>query len=186
MEAKEIVHEADRRMKQAVDHTQHDFGHYRTGRANPSVLDDLKVEYYGVETPITQVSSVSVPEARQLVIAPYEKNMLGPIEKAILKSDLGVNPNNDGTAIRLNFPPMSEDRRRDLAKQVAHRAEEGCAAIRNVRKDAMNHLKQALKDKKISEDDVKGLEKQVQDLTDRHIAEVHALQKKKEAELLEV
>ncbi|MFW5697327.1 MAG: ribosome recycling factor [Fimbriimonadaceae bacterium] len=186
MDIDKIVPDAEKRMKGAVDATSHDFSHIRTGRANPSILEDVKVDYYGVETPITQVANISVPEPRQLLIAPYEKNLLGPIEKAIQTSDLGVNPNNDGTSIRLNFPQMTEERRKELVKQVAHRAEEGKAAIRNVRKDALNHIRQAGKNKEVSEDDEKMYEKDLQEITDKYIAKIDSIEKRKEEEVMEV
>lgn len=182
----EVLKDAEHRMKQAVEATVHDFQRIRTGRANPTILEPITVDYYGVETPINQVGSVSVPEARQLMITPYEKSLLGPIEKAILKSDLGVNPNNDGTNIRLIFPPMTEDRRKEMTKQVNARAEEGCVAVRNVRRDALHKVQQAEKDKEISEDDLKRLEKTVQDLTDKYVNQIHDLQAKKDAELMEI
>lgn len=173
-------------MKSAIDAMIHDFATYRTGRANPVILDRVTVEYYGTETPINQIANVSVPDARQILIQPYEKNMVGPIEKAILKSDLGITPNNDGTGIRLNFPPMSEDRRRDMAKQVAQRTEQAIIAIRNVRRDAIHHEQAKLKAKEISEDELKGFENKIQKSTDKFVEEAHTLQKKKEAELMEV
>ncbi|MCW5936142.1 MAG: ribosome recycling factor [Fimbriimonadaceae bacterium] len=173
-------------MKQAVEATLHDFQRIRTGRANPIVLERVTVEYYGVETPVNQVANISVPEARQILIQPFEKNMTGAIEKAILKSDIGVTPNNDGTGIRLNFPPMNEERRKELTKQVHHRAEEGCVAVRNIRRDALHHLAAAEKAKEISEDELKGHEKRIQELTDKYVDEVHDLQKKKDAELMEI
>lgn len=173
-------------MKHAVEVTAHDFGRIRTGRANPMVLEAITVDYYGTETPITQCANISVPEGRQLLIAPYDKSMLGPIEKAIQASDLGVNPNNDGQAIRLNFPPMTEERRKELVKQVAQRAEEGCVAVRNVRHHTLNHIRQMQKDKELSEDELRSLEKQLQDLTDKYVAETHEIQKKKEADVMEI
>lgn len=182
----EIIREAERKMKSAVEATAHDFQRIRTGRANPLILEKVTVDYYGTETPINQVANVSVPEARQLQITPWEKNMIGVIERAILKSDLGVTPNNDGVNIRLNFPPMTEDRRKDLIKQVNQRTEEGCVAVRNCRHHALDQLKAKQKAKEISEDDLKGFEKKVQELTDKYIAETHDIQKKKEHELMEI
>lgn len=182
----EALQDADRRMKHAIDAMVHDFGTYRTGRASPLLLERIHVDYYGVDTPLQQVASVSVPDARQLQITPYEKSMLSVIEKAILKSDLGITPNNDGATIRLNFPPMSEDRRKELVKQVNHRAEEACVAVRNVRRDVIEHFKKAQKAKEMSEDDLKSLEHKVQKLTDTYVAQAHDLQKKKDAELMEV
>ncbi|MCW5938639.1 MAG: ribosome recycling factor [Fimbriimonadaceae bacterium] len=186
MTVQEIVKDAEQRMKHAVEVTAHDFQRIRTGRANPIMLEKVVVDYYGTETPVNQVANISVPEPRQLLINPYEKSMLGAIEKAIIKSDLGVNPNNDGTCIRLNFPQMTEDRRKELIKQVHHRAEEGCVAVRNVRRDALHHLTAAQKNKEISEDDLKGLEKKIQELTDKFVNEVHEVQKKKDHELMEI
>lgn len=182
----DILQDAERRMKQAIDAMLHDFASYRTGRANPAILERVHVDYYGVESPLNQVANISVPDARQLMITPYDKSMVGPIEKAILKSDLGINPSNDGTAIRLNFPPMTEDRRKELVKQVHGRVEQACVAVRNVRRDANEHLKAAMKNKEIGEDDEKMFETRVQKLTDKFINEAHELQKKKDAELMEV
>lgn len=186
MNQQEIIKDADHRMKSAVEATAHDFQRFRTGRASAVMLEKVHVDYYGNEVPVTQVANVTIPEPRQLVIEPWEKNMVGPIEKAILKSDLGITPSNDGQKIRLNFPPMTEERRKDMVKQVHHRAEEGCVAIRNVRRDANEKLKGLQKNKEISEDELKGLEKKVQEMTDKHIAEVHEVQKKKEAEVMEI
>lgn len=185
MNAQEIIQDADKRMVHAVEVTAHDFQRIRTGRANPVILEPIKIDYYGTETPVSQCANISVPEPRQILITPYDKSLLGAIERAIIKSDLGLNPNNDGQNIRLNLPPMTEDRRKELIKQVHHRAEEGCVAVRNVRRDALHHL-QALKNKEISEDELKGFEKKIQDMTDKHIAEVHEIQKKKDAELMEI
>lgn len=186
MTVEQILPDAESRMRHAIDAMLHDFRTYRTGRANPAVLERVHVEYYGVETPVNQVANISVPEPRQLMITPFDKKMLPVIEKAIQKSDLGINPSNDGQNIRLVFPPMTEERRRDMVKQVSQRAEQACVAIRNVRRDAIEHYKAAEKRKEISEDDLKQYEAKVQKLTDKYIAEVHELQKKKEAELLEV
>lgn len=182
----DILADADRRMKQAIEAMVHDFSTYRTGRANPVVLERVHVEYYGVETPLNQMATISVPEPRQLMITPYDKSMLAVIEKAIQKSDLGINPSNDGSAIRLNFPQMTEDRRKELVKQVNARAEQACVAIRNVRRDANEHLKAAMKNKEIGEDDEKQFENKIQKMTDKYVAEAHELQKKKDAELMEV
>lgn len=182
----ELLKDTEHKMQQAVEATLHEFQRVRTGRANPQVLEKVLVDYYGTETPVNQVANISVPEPRQLLIQPYEKSMMGAIEKAILKSDLGITPNNDGTGIRLNFPQMTEDRRKEMIKQVHGLAEDGCVSIRNVRRHANDHLKQQLKNKEITEDDEKGMEKKVQDLTDKYIAQVHELQKKKDAELMEI
>jgi ribosome recycling factor len=182
----QIVKDAENRMKHAIEAMTHDFGTYRTGRASPAVLERVHVDYYGTETPINQMANVSIPEPRQLLIQPYDKSMMAAIERAIMKSDLGINPTNDGTGIRLNFPQMTEDRRKDMVKQVNARAENCIVAIRNVRRDANEHLKAAQKNKEISEDDLKAFEAKIQKLTDRFVAETHELQKKKDTELMEV
>lgn len=182
----DLIKDCEHRMQQAIDHMAHDFTTIRTGRASPAVLERVHVEYYGTETPISQIASVSVPEPRQLLIQPYEKNMIAVIERAILKSDLGLTPNNDGTGIRLNFPQMTEDRRKEMVKQVNARAEQACVAIRNVRRDANEHGKAREKKKEIGEDDLKGFEAKVQKITDKCIEKVHELQKKKDAEVMEV
>ncbi|HRK20417.1 MAG TPA: ribosome recycling factor [Fimbriimonadaceae bacterium] len=186
MNSEEIVKDADNRMKHAIEAMLHDFQTYRTGRANPMVLERVHIDYYGVETPVNQVATISVPEPRQLMITPYDKSMLGTIERAILKSDLGINPNNDGINIRLNFPQMTEDKRKELVKMVHSRTENACVAVRNVRRDAIEHLKAEEKNKQISEDDLKRYEDKIQKLTDKYVAEAHEQQKKKDAELMEV
>lgn len=186
MTVPEIFTDCEHKMDQAIKAMLHDFSTYRTGRASPMLLERVHVDYYGVDTPVSQVANVSTPEARQLLITPYDKSMLGPIEKAIQKSDLGINPNNDGTAIRLNFPPMTEERRKELVKQVNARAEQACVAVRNVRHHALDQLKGLEKSKEISQDELKGHEAKVQKMTDTHIANVHDLQKKKDTELMEV
>lgn len=182
----ELIQDAERRMKAAIDAMLHDFATFRTGRANPAILDRITVDYYGTETPINQVANISVPESRMIAITPWEKSMFGAIEKAILKSDLGINPTNDGTAIRLILPQMTEDRRKDLAKQVSARTETAVIAIRNVRRDAIHHEQAKLKAKEINEDQLKAFENQIQKSTDKYVAEAHTQQKKKEAELMEV
>lgn len=186
MNSDEIVKDADNRMKHAIEAMLHDFQTYRTGRANPMVLERVHIDYYGVETPVNQVATVSVPEPRQLMITPYDKSMLGTIERAILKSDLGINPNNDGINIRLNFPQMTEDKRKELVKMVHSRTENACVAVRNVRRDAIEHLKAEEKNKQISEDDLKRYEEKIQKLTDKYVADAHEQQKKKDSELMEV
>lgn len=173
-------------MKSAIEAMIHDFATYRTGRANPAILDRIAVDYYGSDTPINQVANISTPDPRTLMITPWEKNMLSVIERAILKSDLGINPTNDGVCIRLALPQMSEDRRRDLAKQVAQRTEQAVIAIRNVRRDAIHQEQAKLKAKEISEDELKAFENKIQKSTDKFVDEAHTLQKKKEAELMEV
>ncbi len=186
MNAAEIQKDAENRMKHAIDAMVHDFGTYRTGRANPAVLERVHVDYYGVETPISQLANISVPEPRQLLIQPYDKSSVAAIEKAIQKSDLGINPNNDGTGIRLTFPQMTEDRRKEMVKQVSARAENACVAVRNVRRDAIEHLKALEKKKEISEDDLRQEEQKVQKATDKYIEQAHDFQKKKEQELMSI
>ncbi len=182
----ELIKETEKKMGQAVEAMIHDFTTYRTGRANPVVLQKVLVDQYGFDVPIQQVATISVPDPRQLMITPFDRNMLSSIEKAIQKSDLNLTPNNDGTNIRLIFPLMSEDRRKELVKQVNGRTEQACINIRNIRRDAIDQAKQALKAKEISEDDAKSHETRIQKITDKHIAETHELQKKKDAELMEV
>jgi ribosome recycling factor len=186
MSVEQIFKDCEHKMKGAIDAMTHDFGTLRTGRANPAVLERVTVDYYGSETPVNQVASISVPEPRQLLIVPYEKNMMPIIEKAIMKSDLGINPVNDGSGIRLTFPQMTEDRRKDLVKQVHARLEQARVAIRNVRREAIDHLKALEKKKEITEDDVKGHETKVQKLTDQFTAQAEDLGKKKDAELMQV
>jgi ribosome recycling factor len=173
-------------MKNTVDAMVHDFASYRTGRATPAVLDRVTLDYYGTETPINQVANISIPEPRQLLIQPYEKSMTPAIERAILKSDLGISPVNDGTGIRLNFPQMTEERRKDLVKQVNARLEQARIAIRNIRRDAMDQLKALEKKKEITEDEMKGQEPKVQKLTDQYVAQAEELGKKKDAELMQI
>ena len=182
----ELYTDAERRMRHAIDAMLHDFATIRTGRATPAILDRITVEYYGAEAPLNQVSNISVSDARTLAISPYEKSLLGPIEKAIMKSDLGITPNNDGSVIRLIFPQMTEERRKELVKQVNARAEQCIVAIRNVRRDANDHAKKAIKEQHLSEDDLKAFEGRIQKLTDKYVEETHALQKKKDADLMEV
>lgn len=186
MSVNEILKDAEHKMKGAIDAMTHDFASYRTGRATPAVLERVHVMYYGNEVPINQVANVSTPEPRQLLIQPWEKNMIPHIERAIMKSDLGINPVNDGTGIRLNFPQMTEDRRKDMVKQVNARTEQARVAIRNVRRDAIEHIKALEKKKEITEDEVKGQEAKVQKLTDQYVAQADDLGKKKDAELMQV
>ena len=186
MSAQDILNDAEHRMQSALDAMKHDFSTYRTGRASPAVLERVHVEYYGVETPISQIANVSVPEPRQLLIQPYEKSMFVTIERAIMKSDLGINPVNDGTGIRLTFPQMTEDRRKEMVKQVHSRTETARIAIRNIRRDAIEHLKALEKKKEITEDEVKANEGKVQKITDSSVAKADELGKGKEAELMAV
>lgn len=177
--------DAEDRMKKAFEHLKKDFVSIRTGRATPSLLDRIHVDAYGSQMLINQVASVTSPEPRLLMVTPYDKSVMGAIEKAIQKSDLGINPTNDGTAIRLVLPPLNEERRKDLVKQVKKRTEEGKVALRNIRRDAVEHAKKA-KDAGASEDDIKRAEQQIQKMTDKYIAEFDHALTVKEKEILEV
>ncbi|MBA3725573.1 MAG: ribosome recycling factor [Armatimonadetes bacterium] len=183
---KDFVNDARDRMSHAVEAAHRDFQTMRTGRASPAMLDRIEVEAYGAPVPINQLANISVPEPRQLLIQPFDKSLTQSIERAIQKSDLGINPITDGHGIRLTIPQMTEERRKEMVKQVHARAEDGCVAVRNVRRDAIDHLKKSEKAKEISEDELKRLEVEVQKLTDKFVEEIHVLQKKKDAELMEV
>lgn len=182
----DVIKHAKERMQHSIEATEREFGTVRTGRATPALLDRIKVEYYGSEMPINQVATVSVPEARQLLISPWDKTVLPAISKAIHASDLGLTPNSDGSTIRLEIPTLTEERRKELTKQVHHKAEEGKVAIRNVRRDANDHLDKKEKAKEISEDDVERGKKEVQKLTDDFIAKVDEITEAKVAEIMEV
>ena len=173
------------KMKKTIEFLETDFSSIRAGRANPHVLDKLRVDYYGTPTPIQQVGNVTVPEARIIQIAPWDKSLIKAIEKAILTSDLGLNPNNDGSVIRLIFPELTEERRKDLVKDVRKKAEEGKVAIRNIRRDGNDSLKKLGK-ADVSEDEIKQLEEQLQKATDKYIKEVDALLEKKSKEIMTV
>ena len=171
------------RMQKSLDHLNTEFATVRAGRANAGVLDQIQVEYYGSPTPIQQVASISSPDPRSLMIQPWDGSVLKAIEKAILMSDLGINPTNDGKCIRLLFPQLTEERRKDLAKQVKKYGEECKVAIRNIRRDAMDSYKKQLKASEITEDDQKNLEKDMQKMTDEFIKKVDEMTAKKEKEL---
>ncbi len=173
------------KMKKALEYLESDYAGIRAGRANPHVLDKLRVDYYGTPTPIQQVGNVTVPEARIIQSAPCEKSLLKPIEKAIQTSDIGINPTNDGNVIRLVFPELTEERRKDLAKEVKKKAEEGKVAIRNIRRDGNDAFKKLAKTE-VSEDEIKQLEEQLQKLTDKFIKEVDSLMEKKSKEIMTV
>lgn len=180
----DLLADARRKMEHAVDHTASEFTTVRTGRANPQVLHRINIDYYGTTTPLQQLASFSVPEPRLLVVQPYDRSTVNAIEKAIKASDLGLNPSNDGIVIRLAFPALTEERRRDLIKVVRHMAEEGRVAVRNVRR----HVKDAIEalHGELSDDDIRRGEKELQDLTDRHIHRIDDQLNHKETELLEV
>ncbi len=176
----------EQKMKKTLEVLGSEFSTIRAGRANPSVLDRISVDYYGAPTPIQQIASVAAPEPRALIIQPWDASALKLIEKAILASDLGINPQNDGKVIRLSFPQLTEERRRDLTKQVSKYGEEAKIAVRNVRRDAIEFYKAQKKKSEITEDDLKDLEKEMQDLTDKYCKEVDAMVAKKDKELLEI
>jgi ribosome recycling factor len=180
------MRDAEHKMDQALTHMKDDLGGIRTGRAAPAVLNRVTVEYYGTPVPLNQLAGVTVPEPRLLQVQPFDKSAIGAIEKAIMTSDLGITPNNDGNVIRLAFPPLTEERRKDLVKQVHHRAEEGRVAVRNVRRHAKDEMEKLEHDGAISEDDLARAEKDLQKLTDRFVAEIDQIQGHKEQELMEV
>lgn len=183
---KDILNSAETRMRGAIQVLHDDLATIRTGRASPGLVERMQVEYYGTPTSLMQLASISVPEPRTLTIKPFDPTTLKVIEKTIQASDLGLNPNNDGKVIHLNLPPLTEDRRRDLVKHVHHRLEESRIAIRNIRRDIHNDLRDFEKEKLISEDELKRGEEDLQKLTDRFIEEIAEQGKKKEAEIMEV
>lgn len=182
----EIKKETEERMKKAVENTRVELSKIRTGKASTALLDGVRVNYYGSSVPLKQVASISTPEARLLAIQPWDRKMIGEIEKAILKSDLGLNPVNDGTLIRLPIPQLTEERRKDLVRLCHKLAEEGRIAIRNIRRDSNDHFRKAEKDSQISEDEMHWGLDEVQKLTDEYIQHLDEVLKKKEAEVLEV
>lgn len=182
----EIISQAEERMMGALDALHTNFASVRTGRANPMLLDRIRVDYYGVPTPINQMAGIKSPDAHMLVIEPWDKGVLGKIEKAIQESDLGVVPNNDGSIIRLPFPALTEERRRDLVKQCKAYAEDARVAVRNVRRDANAHIERTVKDEGLPEDDERRGQAEVQKLTDKYVADIDAAFKKKEAEVMEI
>ena len=182
----EIKKDAQARMAKSIEALRHNLVKVRTGRANAGLVDSIKVNYYGSEMPLSQVASVSVADARSIVITPWEKQMVGPVEKAILASDLGLTPNTAGTVIRLNIPALTEERRKDLAKVVHGEGEDAKVAIRNIRRDANHQVKELLKDKQITEDDASRTETEIQKITDGAIKDVDEVIKGKEAELMSV
>lgn len=173
-------------MQKSIEALKHEFAKIRTGRAHPSLLEHIRVSYYGNEVPLTQVANVAVEDARSLAVTPWERNMVQAIEKAIMTSDLGLNPSTAGSVIRVPLPPLTEERRRDLIKVVRQEAENGRVAIRNIRRDANNELKAALKEKLISEDEDRRSQEQIQKITDQFIKEIDKLLEQKEADLLAV
>lgn len=182
----EIILDSTERMEKTISVLKVEFNTIRVGRANPHVLDRITVDYYGAVTPLNQVGNISVPEPRMLMITPWDASLVKEIEKAILKSDIGINPSNDGKVIRLIFPDLTEDRRRELVKQVSKLAEDAKVGIRAIRRDLMAHLKQAEKTKEITEDDLKDYEKEVQETTDKHIDQIEREARLKENEIMAI
>ena len=184
--SKEVLAPAKEKMTKAEESLRRELGQIRAGRANASLLDRIQVEYYGAPTPVNQLASINIPEARVLMITPFDKNSIADIEKAIQKSDIGLSPTNDGNVIRLVIPQLTEERRKELAKDVKKEAENSKVAVRNVRRDAMDELKKAQKNSDITEDELRSFEKDVQKLTDDSIKNIDAITAEKEQELLEV
>jgi ribosome recycling factor len=183
---KTVISDAKIRMDKAISAYTRELASIRAGRANASLLDKISIDYYGSPTPINQVAGVSVPEARMLVIQPYDKSILGDIEKAILKSDLGLNPTSDGSIIRIIIPALTEERRKELVKVVKKESEEAKIAIRNIRRDANDDLKKLEKNGEITEDDLRGYSDDIQKITDSNISKIDDITKDKEKEILEV
>ncbi len=186
MAAKEEIANSRKRMEKAIDDFRKELSTIRTGRASISILDSIQVDYYGVPTPINQVAQMAVPEATLITVQPYDVSLVGPIEKSIRASDLGLNPSNDGRLIRIPIPPLTEERRKQLAKHIHKVLEDHRTAVRNIRRDVNDHLKKMLKDKSISEDDEKRSLDEIQKVTDDHIHKLEDIAKKKEQEILTV
>ena len=182
----DTILEAMEKMEKAVEHVQNQFTTVRTGRATPALVEKLLVEYYGAPVPLQQLAGFQVPEARQLVVKPHDRGALGAIERAIRDSDLGINPSNDGVIIRLNFPPLTEERRKEYVKVVKHMAEDGRVAVRNIRRDARKHLESAEKAGEISADELERAEKEMEKITHDHVDHIDKALGRKEQELLEV
>ncbi|WP_217903640.1 ribosome recycling factor [Bacillus haynesii] len=180
------MNETKERMEKAIGAYQRELATVRAGRANPSLLDKVTVEYYGAQTPLNQIASITVPEARMLVITPYDKTALGDIEKAIQKADLGVTPSNDGNIIRITIPPLTEERRKELAKLVKKYSEDAKVAVRNIRRDANDDLKKLEKNGEMTEDELRSSTEDVQKLTDEYVSKIDEITKDKEKEIMEV
>lgn len=182
----QMIADAEEKMKKAIQALQKEYAAIRTGRSSPALLDRIEVEYYGMPTPIKQMATVSVPDARTLMISPFDKKSLTAIEKAILKSDLGITPSNDGSTIRIAFPPPTEERRKELVKVAKKEAEEAKVALRNIRRDENERIKAEEKKSELTQDDSKRLQEQLQKLTDRYVSEIEQILSAKEAEIMEV
>lgn len=183
---RELIAAAEGNMKKTIAVVQKDFASLRAGRATPALLDKILVDYYGTPTPINQLASISVPEARMLVVQPWDKGAIGEVERAIMKSDLGINPINDGNVIRLKIPELTQERRQELVRLIRKRAEEGRVAVRNIRRETMDQMKARQKDGVISEDELRRSQDEVQKLTDRQVKEIDALVAAKEKEIMEI
>lgn len=183
---KQILKDAEERMRKSIENFRHELASMKAGRATPAMLDKLRVDYYGTPTPVNQVANIDIPDSRTLVIKPWDRSMIKAVEKAILTSDLGLNPNNDGIVIRLSIPPMTQDRRKEMVKVVHKRAEEERVVIRNIRRDANEQIKKSEKEKAISEDESKRAQDEVQKLTDKMVKEVDGIMDHKEKEIMEV
>lgn len=184
--SKEVIKLSEEKMNKAIDALKRELVTLRAGRANPAILDKIQVEYYGAPTPLNQLASITVPEARLLVIQPFDKTAINDIDRAIQKSDLGLSPSNDGTVIRITIPPLTEERRRDLVKLVKKYGEEAKVAIRNIRRDANDELKKLQKDGELTEDELRRSTDEVQKLTDKEIVKVDEVAQAKEKEIMEV
>ncbi len=183
---KAVLKKAEERMNRRIDHLNSEFAAIRAGRANPAVLDKVLVDYYGAPTPVNQLAAVSVTEARTLLIQPWDMSVLTPIERAIQKSDIGINPQNDGKTLRMIFPPLTEERRKELVKDVKELAEDCKVRVRNVRRETVDKFKTMKKGGEITEDDLKQAEKKTQELTDRFIKEIDVLAEKKQKEIMSI
>ena len=178
--------EIELKMNKTISVLEENFSEIRAGRANPAILNKIKIDYYGVQTPINQVAGISVPEARLIVIQPWDASILKEIEKEILKSDIGINPNNDGKVIRLSFPELTEERRKEIVKEIRKTAEESKVAIRSIRRDAMDEAKEMQKKSEITEDDLKNEENEIQKLTDKKVEEIDSMLANKEKEIMSI
>ena len=178
--------EIEERMKKAIEHLEDELANIRAGRANPAILNKVMVDYYGSMTPINQVGSISVPEARQIIVTPWDRSMLGSVEKAIQKADIGINPLNDGACIRLIFPELNEERRKELVKECKALGEEAKVAVRNIRRDGMDDAKASHKNNEITEDELKSIEEKIQKLTDKYVQNVDKTIDAKEKEIMEI
>ncbi|MEE1056509.1 MAG: ribosome recycling factor [Acutalibacteraceae bacterium] len=183
---KTVLKKAEERMNRRIEHLNNEYSAIRAGRANPAVLDKVVVDYYGAPTPVNQLAAVSVAEARTLVIQPWDMSVLTPIERAIQKSDIGINPQNDGKTLRMIFPPLTEERRKEIVKDIKELAEETKVGVRNVRRDTVDKFKAMKKDGEITEDDLKQAEKKTQDLTDKFVKEIDTLAEKKQKEVMSI